>query len=317
MAGLLSAGTLVATAGLPAMSDEPCAVAPFHRKSSRAYLSLGYHRIHIGLAKPFSILHISDTHLSVAATDDPPDKAEFARKRDEGFGTRQAEALANSLAWAKDNVDYVIHTGDLIDFQSIGNLTLARKCYCASEVPIVGALGNHEYQRRIDGERPQPTLAYNALSEKTLSETHPFDINLQSTVVNGVNFVTMSQVYGIVSEAQVERFRAEVKKGMPIVICMHAPFYTENIWYACAKFWRGGGRKFRLAAPPPLREDYARQTEDRTTQAFLADLRREPLLRGILAGHLHFDVQDRFSPTAMEYVVGGNFLFRGQEILFT
>ena len=46
-------------------------------------------------------------------------------------------------------------------------------------------------------------------------------------------------------------------------------------------------------------------------------LKSEKLLKGILAGHLHFSVQDRFSPTAMEYVVGGNFLFHGQEILFT
>ena len=66
-----------------------------------------------------------------------------------------------------------------------------------------------------------------------------------------------------------------------------------------------------------MRGDYQRQEEDPVTRAFLADLRREPLLKGILAGHLHFDVQDRFSPTAMEYVVGGNFLFRGQEIMFT
>ena len=41
------------------------------------------------------------------------------------------------------------------------------------------------------------------------------------------------------------------------------------------------------------------------------------LLKGILAGHLHIDVNDRFSPTAMQYVVAGNFMFRGQHVLFT
>jgi hypothetical protein len=40
-------------------------------------------------------------------------------------------------------------------------------------------------------------------------------------------------------------------------------------------------------------------------------------LKGILAGHAHITVQDRFSPTAMEYVVGGNFMFHGQEITFS
>jgi len=32
---------------------------------------------------------------------------------------------------------------------------------------------------------------------------------------------------------------------------------------------------------------------------------------------LHITVQDRFSPTAMEYVVGGNYGFVGQEVSFT
>ena len=37
----------------------------------------------------------------------------------------------------------------------------------------------------------------------------------------------------------------------------------------------------------------------------------------ILAGHLHFTMQDGFSPTARQYVVGGNYMFHGQEVLFS
>ena len=314
--GLFAAGSLVATSRLGAAADEQV-MPPFHRKSSRSYISLGYQHIQIGLKQPFSILHISDTHLTATTPDDPPDKAAFAAQRRDGFGGRQELALANSLEWAKLNADYVLHTGDLIDFQTAGNLELVRKYYGEGDGTRFGALGNHEYQRRVKGEKPQSTLAYNDLSRKDLSAAYPFDIDMQSTVANGVNFVTMSQVYGLVSEKQVEQFRTERAKGLPIVICMHAPFYTPHIWRAHEKVWRGGGKKFRQTAVPPMRGDYQRQEEDPVTRAFLADLRREPLLKGILAGHLHFDVQDRFSPTAMEYVVGGNFLFRGQEIMFT
>ena len=32
---------------------------------------------------------------------------------------------------------------------------------------------------------------------------------------------------------------------------------------------------------------------------------------------LHISVQDRFSPTAMEYVTGANFMFHGQEVMFS
>ena len=57
--------------------------------------------------------------------------------------------------------------------------------------------------------------------------------------------------------------------------------------------------------------------KDPVTKEFLDYLRAQKLLKGILAGHLHIDVSDRFSPTAMEYVVGGNFLFHGAEITFS
>ena len=71
------------------------------------------------------------------------------------------------------------------------------------------------------------------------------------------------------------------------------------------------------AAVPDARGDYLKQRTDVVTRDFIAYLKKEPLLKAILAGHLHITVQDRFSPTAMQYVVGGNFMFHGQEVLFT
>jgi hypothetical protein len=32
---------------------------------------------------------------------------------------------------------------------------------------------------------------------------------------------------------------------------------------------------------------------------------------------MHLTACDRFSPTAMQYIVGGNFMFHGEEVLFT
>ena len=133
--------------------------------------------------------------------------------------------------------------------------------------------------------------------------------------MGGVNFVTLDDVYGYVTERQVELFRKEVKKGLPIVLCMHVPFHTENIWRADIRFWHDEKSRFRNVAPDPSGE-YKRQQDDPVTSAFIAYLKTEPLLKAILAGHLHITIQDQFSPTATEYVVGGNFLFHGEEILF-
>ena len=220
------------------------------------------------------------------------------------------------MIWAKGNADLLVHTGDLIDFQTEANLDLVKRMFGENQ-PLAASMGNHEYQRRNLDEPLQTTTEYNDLSVEKLSAAYPFDISVQSTVVNGVNFVTMSQVYGFVTPPQVERFCAEVKKGLPIILCMHVPLFTDHIWRISARYWSNRWKKFRAATLPDPRSDYKRQLEDPVTRDFIAYLKREPLLRGVLTGHLHVTIQDRFSPTAMQYVVGGNYMYHGEEILLT
>ena len=305
-------GGLVAVSALPARADDP---AIFPKRGQFERLMLGYVHINAGATKPFSILHISDTHLTEAYPEEPKEKQELKRIRTQTFGGRQEEALRDSLDWAKKNVDYVLHTGDLIDWQSRANFDLVRKYYGAIGI---GAMGNHEYSPSMwMGPKETHDEAYKALSADVLSAAYPFDLAFQSRVVNGVNFITIDDVYGTVTPLQVSKFKEEVKKGLPIVLCKHVPFYTPEIWRADMKFWTRAGKRFESAAIPDPTDDYLRQTTDPTTREFIAYLKGEKLLKGILAGHLHINIQDRFSPTAMEYVVGGNFMFHGQEVLFT
>lgn len=309
--GFLGAlGGLVAVSALPSWADDP---AVFPARGNFERLVLAYQHIHIGLEKPFSILHISDTHFTAAYPHEDEKKQKLKEIRTKTFGGRQEEALRDSLDWAKKNVDYVLHTGDLIDWQSEANFDLVKKYYGSA---MFGSLGNHEYSRYMWLEKSENTNAYKAQTANLLKEAYPFDIHFHSQIVNGVNFITLDSVYGYVDPDQVDRFKAEVKKGLPIVLCMHVPFYTDEIWRADMKFWRPN-KKFIGGHIPDPKGDYLMQKTDPTTRDFIAYLKTEPLLKGILAGHLHITVQDRFSPTAMEYVVGGNFMFHGQEVLFT
>ena len=308
---LQAAGGLVAVSALPAFADDP---SVFHLRGKYERLVLSYQRIDAGAMKPFSVLHISDTHLTEAYPDENEMKHFIKGYRTKTFGGRQEEALRDSLAWAKNNVDYVVHTGDLIDFQSRANFDLVKKYYGPA---MCGSLGNHEFSQNMGRTKQSNTEEYKAETADLLRAAYPFDIRLQSTVVNGVNFVTIDDVYGYVCPDQVERFAAEVKKDLPIILCMHVPFITPHIWLADQKFWARAGRKFKSAAVPDARGDYKVQQTDPVTRDFIAYLKTEKLLKGILAGHLHITVQDRFSPTAMQYVIGGNFMFHGEEVFFT
>ena len=306
-------GVIVATSQLPVLAEDDPTVFPQRGRYER--LALNYATVNIGLEKPFSILHISDTHVTAAYSHEDEKKQTLRIKRTKTFGGRQEEALRDSLAWAKTHVDYVVHTGDLIDWQSEANFDLVKKYFGEG---MTGCLGNHEYSPSmwLSEVKAEGTEAYKDLSRKKLQSVYPFNIELQSQVVNGVNFVTLDDVYGYVTQSQVDLFKQEVRKGLPIVLCMHVPFHTENIWRVNVKFWKREAAKLSSAQVPDPTGDYRIQRQDPVTRDFIAYLKKEPLLKAILAGHLHFTMQDRFSPTAMEYVVGGNFLFHGEEILF-
>ena len=310
---LQAAGGLVAVSALPSFADNP-SVFPLRGKYER--LVLAYQRIDAGATKPFSVLHISDTHLTEAYPDEPngADKLRSKERRTRTFGGRQEEALRDSLAWAKDNVDYVLHTGDLIDWQSQANFDLVKKYYGGA---MFGSMGNHEFYTYLPGEKVSGAEAFKARSWPLLQAAYPVNPRFHTQVVNGVNFICMDDVFGTVQPDQVEMFHAEVKKGLPIILCMHVPFISPHIWLADQKFWARAGRKFESAAVPDARGDYKMQQTDPVTRDFIAYLKTEKLLKGILAGHLHITVQDRFSPTAMQYVIGGNFMFHGEEVFFT
>lgn len=307
---LASLGGLAAAAALPSFADNP-AVFPARGRFER--LALAYNHVHIGLKKPFSVLHISDTHLTDAYPNEGEKKQKLKEIRTRTFGGRQEEALRDSLEWAKKNVDYVIHTGDMIDWQSEKNFDLVRKYFGGA---MFGSMGNHEYSQSMWLDKETPTEANKAATAERIQKAYPFAIHFASQVVNDVNFVSMDSVYGYVTPTQVELFNEEVKKGLPIVLCQHVPFYTDAIWRANDKFWKSD-RKFAGGPLPDFRGDCRKQHDDPVTRDFIAALKKQPLLKAILAGHLHITVQDRFSPTAMEYVVGGNFMFHGEEVFFT
>lgn len=309
---LAGGGALIATSKLPLLAEDKPEVFP--ERGGYERLALCYSTVEIGLEKPFSVLHISDTHLTAAYPGENEKKQTLNKRRTQTFGGRQEEALRDSLAWAKQHVDYVLHTGDLIDWQSEANFDLVRKYFGEG---MTGSLGNHEFTSDMWLSEPkeEQTEKYKDYSREKLQSVYPFDISLNSQVVNGVNFVTLDDVYGYVTKQQVKRFREEVKKGMPIVLCMHVPFYTDNIWRAAHRFWNEKG-PLSSGVLPKVTGDFKRQLEDPVTSEFMEYLKKEPLLKCILAGHEHISVEDRFSPTCREYVTGSNFLFHGREVIF-
>jgi hypothetical protein len=313
----IGSGVLIASSTLPAWGEDKPEVFPKRGESER--LSLSYATVHIGLEKPFSALHISDTHLTAAYDNEGEKKKELRTKRTVTFGGRQEEALRDTLNWARKRTDYVLHTGDIIDWQSQANYDLVKKYFGEDNIKkLIGAPGNHEYSPDmwLSEVKEEPTEEYRNLSRKALSEVYPFDITFNAQVVNGVNFIALDDVYGTVTAKQVELFKKEVERGLPIVLCMHVPFITEDIWRATCRYWNSSKDGMFCNKEFAPSGDYKRQLDDSVTRDFISYLKKEPLLKAILSGHEHITVEDVFSETAKQYLVAGNFTFHAREVLF-
>lgn len=306
---IFGSGALMAVSMLPAAAAD---FGVFSKRGRYERMTVNVITVDAGATSPFSVLHISDTHLTDAYPDEDKWKQQLKARRTVTFGGLQEEALKESIEWARKRCDYLLHTGDLIDWVSRKNLDLVKKYFGEK---MFGAIGNHEESHYMGVDKKQGIRMSRAETRAMLGKYFPFDISFSSKTVNGVNFICMDDVNGTVTREQALKFKAEAARGLPMVLCMHVPFYTPDIWRATCKFWDYTKGPVTRAVPAPL-HDYSRQARDPVTRDFIAYLKKEPLLKAILAGHEHIAVQERFSPTAVQYLVGGNFSFHGQEVIF-
>ena len=283
-------------------------------------------RIKVGAESPFSALHIADSHLTRVDAREDERKLKLSASRGPYFV--QAEAyFSAAIRYAREKDLLFLHSGDIIDFVSEANLD-----YVAEQLQTVKSLvsaGNHEFSQYVGEAREDE--AYKAQSYERVQKACPNNLKMASLVVHGVNFIALDDVYYNVTAAQFSWMRKQVKKGLPIVLICHVPFYTEKHCQANLKENNGMAaymtgvpeaitRTFQtddsLPADEQWRNRSVQQKADALTLEFIQWLKKQPLLKAILAGHCHSFYEEQFSPTAIQYTVGAGYEGAAHEILF-
>ena len=95
--------------------------------------------IKIGLERPVKLLHVTDTHIGLADERDDERKHALAKR----LSTPEKEQYLNEhIAYAKENCDLLVHTGDLMDFVSHANVDKAREIVADDHFFFIA--GNHD-----------------------------------------------------------------------------------------------------------------------------------------------------------------------------
>ena len=244
-------------------------------------------KIPIGIEKPIRFLHVTDTHIT----------------RDDPSGGRRREAVFNvdyencaedyflqAIAYAKKENIPVLHTGDMIDFLSKGNFDFMDRWF--ADLDYMYAAGNHDFCHWVG--RAKEDYAYKWEKIKEIAPHVKSNLYFDSRVIDGVNFVTLDDSYYLISDAQTEMLRAEAAKGFPIVLAMHTPLYTKAFADAvmesnpCA-YVTGAPEELLALYPEDRRKQ---QTPDEATLRAMQYIKDEPLIRAIVTGHVHRNLED-------------------------
>jgi len=273
----------------------------------------------VGAEKPFRVLHVSDTHISLMNDFDRRDKARahYEKDRTACFKNHAADYLVGTFDYARAAGIPVLHTGDLIDYIGEANLAEAKRVFDGADA--MACAGNHEweYLLRLDDPPVSRPKYYSSVQA-----AYPNDMTVAGRVLNGVNFILLDNADYQVPPDRATRVEAEVRKGLPCVLCCHIPFETPDLREAVFE-WHGGRKANRTGncCQPDACFTAANrwnhlEKATKDTWDFLAWLKAQANVKAVLCGHQHFAFRTRLTETLPELVAGGNFSGACTEIAF-
>lgn len=270
--------------------------------------------IEIGLSEPFQALHLTDSHINKI------DKRDFDRlsKR---FNKRVSKSkaiyreihLMDAVHYVETHDDMLLlHTGDFMDMYSEAGLDYVAHIFNRLKNPFA-CVGNHEFIN-VNGKASLDDESRAELYE-SIQSAWPNDIVFASKVYKGVNFVAIDNTNNNVTKEIFSKMKAEVEKGLPIVVICHIPFYIpETIQERLNQ--RGGAQSGAYAsvtgAPREITDRYKGDDEKMTgaryeqrstkvTLEFTEWLRAQSLVKAIVCGHNHRKHIEQFSPSCVQY----------------
>lgn len=260
-------------------------------------------KIKVGAEKPFTVIHASDTHLTLADERDGERKIRLADGRKNSFP--EALEMFNSIKKLyAETGNMIIHTGDLMDFVSELNIEKAKEF--TDKTDCFFAAGNHEFSLYV-GEAKEDA-AYRNQSLGRVQAAFKNDIRFSSRTVNGVNFIAIDNSYYLFEKQQLDRLKEETEKDFPIVLCVHNPLYSEKLYEFLLDREGRDSPAYLMSVPEDKMQHYSadryeQQKEDEITHEAYEFILNCDKIKTVLAGHVHcpfeFSLGDK-----MQYGVG-------------
>ena len=268
-----------------------------------------------GLAEPLRVMHLSDSHTGQGPDEGsgsamlcewmhncyhtgigrPGGQRQQLERRD--YPIEAVDALHAELELAaRENVELILHTGDLINFPSPRASTHAAALLHQSKRPLGFRFisGNHDWQHSpvtLPNRSPAQLRAEAETVLEPLFDNGARRQDYWAEDVKGIRFVGIDNSSGRFSEQQLAFFTQSTAGSMPVVLMIHIPLFVP----ALLKEGRKDGitplsARAHLCATPPSTPRKPAETArdcDRETMAFADAVRSCSQLVAVLCGHIH------------------------------
>ena len=276
-------------------------------------LSIEKTTLDIGLGKTVKFLHLTDTHI---ARDSEKENGRAAV-----FGTTDEQIeqyFLEAVEYAKENNLTIVHTGDLVDYITKENLEFLDENL--KDVDYILAPGSHDFAHLIPGHQEYFDWRAAGFSEndvhkaeqiKTIAPHVNNNMYFASKIIEGVNFVTIDNSYLKITDGQLDSLKAEVAKGLPIVVGMHIPMHTKALQEV------GLMPRENLCSTEKEQKEHAEKvgrpdlgenirTYSQSTWDAIKYMKTEPLIKVVLAGHRHRNFEEALGKGKYQIVTHAN-----------
>lgn len=275
----------------------------------------------IGLKKPVSFLHITDTHI-VRDSKKKNDRAAV-------FGTTDEQIehyFLKALEYAKENNLPIVHTGDLVDYITDENLAFLDEFFNGAD--YIFAPGSHDFVHLIPGSKEHYDWreagnseddAYKVGQIKLIAPHIKNNMYFASKIVGEVNFVAIDNSYLHITEGQLDALKAEVAKGYRVVVAMHVPIHSKALQELDIS------PRENLCSTPEEQKEFAIKNNkpnlaedirfyDDATWRTIEYIKNEPSIKLVLTGHRHFNFLEECSKGKFQIISRANCLGSVHEI---
>jgi predicted MPP superfamily phosphohydrolase len=255
-----------------------------------------------GAERPFTVLQMTDTHLTCTDEQDSEARRQLACDR-----RRMCPHAEEELAFVRDFVAKtgatLVHTGDLVDFLTPENLRVAEQF--AKDTGLCMIAGNHEIHRCPNNVFCERDFTEDLRCQKDILDgvqTHfDNDIRFFCRTICGVNLVGIYDGDYQISAEQLAALREIVAQGRPILLFMHIPLFCEELLSL--------RRDCMLATPQDIVDTYPlfrqfEQRADEVTRAAWAYIMEQELIKCVISGHVHADFET-VDPSSKKQLITG------------